>query len=100
MPSIIPAHLHDMIPGLYVTEATPDIYRIVHLHYFSNRSRLEWFVLEHDAETGTCFGLVNSFELQLREFTLHDLPHVERDLAWMPRSLATVRAELNKERAR
>ena len=55
-----------------------------------------------DAETGTCFGLVEGFETELGYFDLTELaevtvfgsvPAVERDLYWEPQTLGEIRRQ-------
>ena len=59
-----------------------------------------WYVTEWDAETGTCFGLVEGFETELGYFDLTELaeatvfggvPAVERDLYWQPKTIGEIR---------
>ena len=67
---------------------------------FSPYSNWTWYVTEWDAETGTCFGLVEGFETELGYFSLDELaeatvfggvPAVERDLYWQPKTLGEIR---------
>ena len=59
-----------------------------------------WYITEWEAETGTCFGLVEGFETELGYFDLTELaevtvfggvPAVERDLYWEPQTLGEIR---------
>ena len=67
---------------------------------FSPYSGWRWYVTEWDAETGTCFGLVEGFETELGYFDLTELaettvlggvPAVERDLYWEPMPIGEIR---------
>ena len=61
-----------------------------------------WYITEWEAETGTCFGLVEGFEVELGYFALTELaevtvfgsvPAVERDLYWEPMTLGEIRRQ-------
>ena len=69
---------------------------------FSPYNGWRWYITEWDAETGTCFGLVEGFETELGYFDLTELaeatlfgsvPAVERDLYWKPTSLGEIKRE-------
>ena len=89
--------LADTIPALYANENVPDYDTvIVHAKLFSPYSNWTWYITEMDPATGTCFGLVAGFERELGYFDLTelaettvfgDVPAVERDLYWEPRTL-------------
>ncbi len=61
-----------------------------------------WFITEWDPESGTCFGLVEGFEVELGYFDLTELaestvlgnvPAVERDLYWEPKTIGEIRRQ-------
>ena len=69
---------------------------------FSPYNGWRWYITEWDAETGTCFGLVEGFETELGYFDLTELaevtvfgsvPAVERDLYWEPKTLGEIRRQ-------
>ena len=58
-----------------------------------------WYITEWDPETGTCFGLVEGFEVELGYFDLTELAEstvlgnihaVERDLYWEPKTIGEI----------
>ena len=93
--------LGDTIPALYANEHVADYDDVlVSVKLFSPYSNWTWFITEWDAETGTCFGLVEGFEVELGYFSLDELaeatvfdsvPAVERDLYWRPRAIGEIR---------
>ncbi len=69
---------------------------------FSPYNGWRWYITEWDPATGTCFGLVEGFEMELGYFDLTELaevtlfggvPAVERDLFWIPTTLGEIRRE-------
>ena len=61
-----------------------------------------WYITEWDPETGTCFGLVEGFEVEIGYFDLTELaestvlgnvPAVERDLYWEPKTIGDIRRQ-------
>ena len=93
----------DTIPALYANEHVAncdDVLAFVKL--FSPYSNWTWFITEWDAETGTCFGLVEGFEVELGYFSLDELaeatvfggvPAVERDLYWQPKTIGEIKRQ-------
>ena len=91
----------DTIPAIYAhknVESYDDVLASVKL--FSPYGNWTWFITEWDAETGTCFGLVEGFETELGYFDLTELaeatvfggvPAVERDLYWQPKTIREIR---------
>ena len=91
----------DTIPAIYAhknVESYDDVLAPAKL--FSPFSNWTWYVTEWDAETGTCFGLVEGFETELGYFDLTELaeatvfggvPAVERDLYWQPKTIGDIR---------
>ena len=71
---------------------------LVLVKLFSPYSFWTWYITELDPETGTCFGLVEGFETEvgyfelaeLAESTFGDLPAVERDLNWGPKTIGEI----------
>ena len=90
--------LADNIPPLYANDGADDPDAVVaRAKLFSPYTGWRWYITEWDAETGTCFGLVEGFETELGYFDLTELaeatvfgrvPAVERDLYWEPRPSA------------
>ena len=69
---------------------------------FSLHTGWRWFITEWDPETGTCFGLVEGFEVELGFFYLTELAEstvlgsvraVERDLDWEPKTIGDIRRQ-------
>ena len=95
--------LGDAIPALYANEGVTDyddVLAVVKL--FSPYSNWTWYITEWQAETGTCFGLVEGFETEIGYFDLTELaeatvfgsvPAVERDLYWQPKTIGEIRGE-------
>ena len=93
--------LGDTIPALYANENVEDYDSVLApAKLFSPYGNWTWYVTEWDAETGTCFGLVEGFETELGYFSLDELaeatvfggvPAVERDLYWQPKTLGEIR---------
>ena len=95
--------LGDTIPPLYANDGADDPDAVVaRVKLFSPYSNWTWYITEWDAETGTCFGLVEGFEVELGYFDLTELsevtvfggvPAVERDLYWQPQTLGEIRRQ-------
>ena len=93
--------LADTIPAIYANERVPDYDTVLAVaKLFSPYSNWTWYITEMDAETGQCFGLVEGFERELGYFDLTelaettvfgDVPAVERDLYWQPRTLGEIK---------
>ena len=75
---------------------------VARVKLFSPYNGWRWFITEWEAETGTCFGLVEGFETELGYFDLTELaevtvfgkvPAVERDLYWKPMTLGEIRRQ-------
>ena len=69
---------------------------------FSPYTGWRWYATEWQAETGLCFGLVEGFEMELGYFDLTELaettvlgnvPAVERDLYWEPKTIGEIRRQ-------
>ena len=67
---------------------------------FSPYTGWRWYITEWAAETGLCFGLVQGYEVELGYFDLTELaestvlgnvPAVERDLYWEPKTIGEIR---------
>ena len=94
--------LADTIPTIYANEKVADYDTVLaHAKLFSPYSNWTWFITEMDPETGQCFGLVEGFERELGYFDLTelaeatvfgDVPAVERDLYWKPRTLGEIKS--------
>ena len=95
--------LGDTIPALYANENVADYDAVLApAKLFSPYSSWTWYITEWQAETGLCFGLVEGFETELGYFDLTELaeatvfgnvPAVERDLYWKPKTLGEIRRE-------
>ena len=93
--------LAETIPAIYANEKVADYDTVlVHAKLFSPFSNWTWYITEMDPETGQCFGLVEGFERELGYFDLTelaettvfgDVPAVERDLYWEPRTLGEIK---------
>ena len=93
----------DTIPALYANENVRDYDTVLApAKLFSPYGNWTWFITEWDAETGTCFGLVEGFEVELGYFDLTELseatvfggvPAVERDLYWHPKTIGDIRRQ-------
>ena len=91
----------EKIPTLYANENVRSYDNVLaSVKLFSPFSNWTWYVTEWDAETGTCFGLVEGFETELGYFDLTELaeatvfggvPAVERDLYWQPKTIREIR---------
>ena len=95
--------LGNTIPALYANDGADDPDAVVaRVKLFSPYNGWRWYVTEWDADTGTCFGLVEGFETELGYFDLTELsevtvfgsvPAVERDLYWEPMTLGEIRRQ-------
>ena len=91
----------EKIPALYANENVRNYNDVLApAKLFSPYSNWRWFITEWDAETGTCFGLVEGFETEIGYFSLDELaeatvlgsvPAVERDLYWQPKTIGEIR---------
>ncbi|MYE42016.1 MAG: DUF2958 domain-containing protein, partial [Chloroflexi bacterium] len=98
--------LADTIPAIYANEKVSDYDTVLaHAKLFSPFSNWTWYITELDPETGQCFGLVEGFERELGYFDLTelaettvfgDVPAVERDLYWQPRTLGEIKSGSRK----
>ena len=94
--------LAETIPAIYANEKVSDYDTVLaHAKLFSPYSNWTWYITEMDAETGQCFGLVEGFEKEIGYFDLTelaettvfgDVPAVERDLYWQPRTLGEIKS--------
>ena len=99
--ALMTKELGEKIPAIYANknvESYDDVLAAAKL--FSPFSNWTWFITEWDAETGTCFGLVEGFEVEMGYFDLTELseatvfggvPAVERDLYWQPKTIGEIR---------
>ena len=93
----------DTIPPLYANENAAEYDDVLApAKLFSPYTGWRWYITEYDPETGTCFGLVEGFEVELGYFSLDDLaevtvfggvPAVERDLYWQPKTIGEIRKQ-------
>ena len=93
--------LASAIPALYANENVTDCDAILaHVKLFSPCSNWTWYITEMNPATGTCFGLVDGLEREIGYFDLTelaettvfgDVPAVERDLYWQPRTLGEIK---------
>ena len=89
------------IPALYANEDIDDFDTVLApAKLFSPYTGWRWYITEWDAETGTCFGLVEGHDAELGFFDLTELseakvfgrvPAVERDLYWKPQTIGEIR---------
>ena len=96
--------LGDTIPALGANEDVDDYDAVLApAKLFSPYNGWRWYITEWEAETGLCFGLVEGFEAELGYFDLTELaeatvfgnvPAVERDLYWEPKTLGEIRSHL------
>ena len=103
---LITKELADNIPPLYANDGADDPDAVVaRAKLFSPYTGWRWYITEWDAETGTCFGLVEGFETELGYFDLTELaeatvfgrvPAVERDLHWEPKTLGEIRGQSSR----
>ena len=69
---------------------------------FSPYTGWTWYVTEWHAETETCFGMVDGWERELGSFCINELsnlfimevPAVERDCHWDPKTLGQIKKEV------
>jgi hypothetical protein len=90
----------DNIPGLYATEPEEESQEqhdpLCRVKLFTPDSNWSWYIIEHDPDTGRCFGYVVGFEAELGYFNLKEIEAVrgplglqpERDLYWKPTPLS------------
>ena len=100
---LITEEVGDTIPALYAHEHVKnhdDVLATAKL--FSPYTGWRWYITEWQAETGTCFGLVEGFETEIGYFDLTELaeatvfggvPAVERDLYWQPKTIGEIRRQ-------
>ena len=98
--ALMTKEMGETIPPLYTNESASEDEVMVAAKLFSPYSNWTWYITEWDAETGTCFGLVDGFGVELGYFDLTELaevtlfkgvPGIERDLYWTPQTLSQVR---------
>ena len=101
--ALLTKEVGNTIPSLYANENVRDYDDVLApAKLFSPYGNWTWYVTEWDAETGTCFGLVEGFETELGYFDLTELaeatvfggvPAVERDLYWQPKTIGEIRRQ-------
>jgi len=89
--------LRKQLPELYAQDGKGK-QAVAYVHYFSLANNWHWYGTEYDGDD-TFFGLVRGFETELGFFSLIelsrvsirvggvDIPAVERDLHWTPKTL-------------
>ena len=103
---LMTVELGENIPALRANEnaADPDAV-LAPAKLFSPYNGWRWYITEWDAETGTCFGLVEGFETEWGYFDLTELaettvfgsvPAIERDLYWTPKTIGEIRRETSR----
>ena len=95
--------LAETIPALYANENVAGYDTVLAIaKLVSPYSNWTWYITEMDAATGQCFGLVDGLEREIGYFDLTelaettvfgDVPAVERDLYWEPRSIGEIKGE-------
>ena len=93
--------LGQKIPAIGANEDVDDFDEVLAVaKLFSPYTGWRWYVTEYDPESGLCFGLVEGFEVEVGYFDLTELgeatvlgnvPAVERDLYWEPKTIGEVR---------
>jgi hypothetical protein len=86
------------LPEFYSTENVATETKVVRVKFFSPYSDWTWYGVEYDSESRTFFGLVDGFEKEWGYFSLDelegaykgDLPLVERDLYFTPKTIAEI----------
>ena len=101
--ALMTKELGDTIPALYTNEHVKNFDDVIApAKLFSPYAGWRWYVTEWQAETGTCFGLVEGLEVELGYFDLTELaeatvfggvPAVERDLYWQPKTIGEIRRQ-------
>ena len=94
----------DKIPRIGASDNVKDFDDVLaQVKLFCAYTGWRWYITEWDAETGTCFGLVEGFESEIGYFDLTELaestvlrnvPAVERDLYWEPKTIGEIRRQL------
>lgn len=84
--------IRKQIPRIYAQDEAPDA--IAYVKFFTTGSNWTWYVTEFDGQ-GTFFGLVKSFDEELRYFSLQELINCssERDLHFQPTPLSQLRGK-------
>ena len=76
--------------------------------FFTPMSNWTWYVMEWDAESGLCYGLVQGADQEFGNFYLDELAEasgfgglmlVERDCYWDPETLGEIMEAWDSERA-
>ena len=101
--ALMTKELGDTIPALGANENVKDFDDVLAvIKLFSPYTGWRWYITEWQAETGTCFGLVEGFETELGYFALDELaeatvfggvPAVERDLYWTPKTIGEIKRQ-------
>ena len=91
----------EKIPAIGATEDVEDFDQVIaQVKLFSPYTGWRWFITEWDPKSGLCFGLVEGFEAEIGYFDLTELaqttvlgnvPAVERDLYWEPKTIGEIR---------
>jgi hypothetical protein len=98
---LLPKDIMDQLPSLGSQDGKGD-QAIVYVKFFTPDSQWTWLLMEYDPKTQMGFGLVRGLETELGYFSLAELEEVtglmglpvERDLFWVPKSLAEAKAAL------
>ncbi len=93
--------LGETIPTLGANENVDDFDDVLApTRLFSPYTGWRWYITEWEPETGLCFGLVEGFETEIGYSSLTELaeatvfgnvPAVERDLYWEPKTIGEIR---------
>ncbi len=105
----ITKEITDRIPKLYAQDGKGE-QAIVYAKWFCPWAHWYWFATEMDQETGEFFGLVVGHEFELGSFSADELKsivgpmgsalYIERDQHFTPKTVAEVRAEMEKRLGR
>ena len=106
--SLIPKKIGSKIPPFHAVDNEPIDELVPLAKLFAITSDWTWYVLEWDADTGECFGLIQGLEQEMGYFSLDELsrlvvrgttaPVVERDKFWRPETIGEIKAEWDRRR--
>ena len=102
--SLMPKSVGAKIPplGAHADKTTEEMNELrPHAKLFTPMSNWTWYIMEWDAETGECYGLVLGYEQEPGYFHLDEISEatalggmillVERDCFWEPQTLGEIK---------